>query len=502
MSLIEEGKSIDQLRATRMARLGYLESQGIDAYPPEPPPRTATNSELIRRYDELAGNEVHAVGRITAVRGHGKLIFFDIEDGTGNTRSGERGKIQVMMDAGGVGEKQFGHFERGYDAGDIVRVSGVLGQTRTGETTIKARDFGMLAKAILPPPTKKEGGLTDLDILRRKRYLDLMSNPEAREKFRIRSAIVQQMREHFMRLGNLEVETPVLDTTYGGANARPFTTHHNALGQEMYLRISNELYLKRLIVGMLGVGSGVFEFSKDFRNEGMDATHHPEFTQVELYMPYTDYNYMMDMTEELYKAIVSKITGRLQVRYGDQFIDFSSPWRRLTIYDGLRENLGIDPKTINETDLRKLAQSHGIDPTKRRGYVLMELFEKLVEPKIGFNPTFVLDYPKDTSPLTKRHRQDTGLAERFELFVGGMEVGNCYTELNDPRDQRQRFEEETRRRRAGDTEAQPEDEDFITSMEHGLPPMGGIGLSIDRLTMILTDTRHIQDVILFPHQRR
>ncbi len=489
----------------RRAHLAFLEEESINPFPAEPPLRTATNSIIRARANELIENKkpIHSVGRVTAIRDFGKIVFARIDDGSGEGKEEktQRGDLQIMFSPQ-TNPGLLRLFKGGGDLGDIISVSGPLTISKTGELTIQVDSWNMLAKALRPPPNLQRGKHSiDPDIARGKRYLELMPSHEARERFRTRSKIVQMMRERFIQLGNLEVDTPVLDIIYGGASAKPFITQQNALNQAMYLRISNELYLKKLIVGMLCAGEGgVFEFSRDFRNEGMDATHHPEFTQVELYMPYQDYYFMMEMTETLYKDIAQKIKGNLQVDYQGKTIDFNN-WRKVKIYDGLRDVLGIDPQSISSTDLALLARLHNIKTDQERGSVLLELFEKVALPTYGPDPLFVLDYPKDTSPLTKIHRQDPELVERFELFIGGMEVANCYTELNDPRDQRKRFEAEVVKKAKGDEEAMLEDEDFLEAMEHGLPPMGGIGLSIDRLAMLFTNQPHIQDVILFPHRK-
>lgn len=491
----------DQM-SLRLQRLEFLEKRGFNPYPAEPPQRTASNSVIRDRASEFLDKNipVHSVGRVTAIRNFGQLMFVRIDDGSGEGE--QRGDIQLMLSFK-TDPELLALFKGGTDIGDIIHVSGPLTTTKTGELTITTQNWGMLAKSLRPPPSLQwRDKKVDQETARAKRYLELMASQEARDRFRVRSQIVSIMRERFMQLGNLEVETPVLDTIYGGANAKPFTTYHNALDQAMYLRISNELYLKRLVVGMLSAGEGgVFEFSKDFRNEGMDATHHPEFMQVELYMPYRDYNFMMDMTETLYRNIVQKTKGNLRVEFQGHTIDFNN-WRRLRIYDGLRNILEIDPRTVSDDVLQSLAEQYKVNPQQDRGYLLLDLFETVVLPRYGPDPIFVLDYPKSTSPLTKIHRTEPDLVERFELFVNGMEVANCYSELNDPRDQRSRFEAETKRKEEGDAEAQPEDGEFIEAMEYGLPPMGGIGLSIDRLTMLLTDQANIQDVILFPHRKK
>lgn len=470
----------------RLAQAEALERAGINPYPAEPPIITHKNIELIADFNNLNGTEVSIAGRIASMRRHGGLIFSDIED--------ETQKIQVMIAKNVIGSERFSLIKDNFEEGDFVGVAGVLGKTKTEEITIRASELTMLTKTLRQAPLK----LNDPETQQRQRYIHTLVDPKAREVFRTRSTIVQTMRDYFINnLGCLEVETPVLDNTYGGASARPFETYHNALGSKVFMRISNELYLKRLTVG--GFYEGVFEFSRDFRNEGMDRTHNPEFTQVEMYKPYWDYKNMMDMTEDLISKMVLSLHGKTEIPYGDIMVDYKKPWRRLTVYDGLRERLGIDPATISEADLNLLAKDYNITGYTK-GDLIMGLFEETWEKDL-IQPTFVLDYPADTSALTKTHRIDPELTERFELYVAGMEVGNCYTELNDPRDQRKRFDAERKRQLAGDKEAMPFDEDFIIAQEYGMPQQAGIGLSIDRFTMLLTDTAHIRNAIYFPTLR-
>ncbi|HET9947141.1 MAG TPA: lysine--tRNA ligase [Patescibacteria group bacterium] len=478
----------EQSREARMQHLSALEAAGINPFPQETPLITAPNSEITKRFPELEGQTVGIVGRITGMRQHGKLVFYDVTDHN-------EGKMQVLVAKTGEEDSRFDLVKGNYDEGDFVHAEGVLGKTNNGEITVrtKADEFTMLAKALLPPPR----GEISQEVARRQRYMELYGRREARERFRMRSEMVEAMRQTFLARGFTEVETPVLDNTYGGANARPFTTHHNALDQEMFMKISPELYLKRLVAGNMGP---VFEFSRNFRNEGIDATHNPEFSMMEAYEPYGDYNEMMRMTESMFEKIALKLHGTTRVQFGDHVIDFKAPWKRLTIYGGLEETYHIDPQAISDNELRKLAKKHGVKEG-RRGDMLLGLFEEAYDGKLT-QPTFVLDYPRETSPLTKKHRTNPDLVERFETYIGGMEVMNCYTELNDPREQRARLEEEQRLRNAGDAEAMQMDDDFITSMEYGLPPMGGIGISIDRMAMVLTNTPQIRDMILFPQVRK
>lgn len=473
---------------SRLGRLQRLEAAGINAYPGEPPKISHSTSEIKSEFGRLEGTGVDIAGRIGAVRRHGGIIFYDVED--------TAGKIQVSLSKAGEEDSRFDLVADTFDTGDFVHVGGEVTKTRRGEITVKADELDMLAKALLPPPSERFG-VQDPETARRQRYLQLMSNPEAREKFRIRARMVQMMREEFNSQGFLEVETPVLDTVYGGADAVPFITSMKALGDErMFLRVANELYLKRLVCGNMG---SVFEFSRNFRNEGIDRTHSPEFTAVEAYKPYADYKDMMVLAEQMFESIAVSVHGTTKVQHEGNVIDFKAPWRRLTIYDGLRQAYGFDPKEITDEELRSLGKEYKLSEKrlKRRGDLLLGLFEAHFDGKL-IQPTFVLDYPKETSPLTKHHREDPDLAERFECNIGGMEVMNCYTELNDPRVQRANFEDQARRRAEGDMEAMQTDEDFLVAMEHGFPPMGGIGISIDRMAMLMTNTRHIADMILFP----
>lgn len=475
---------LEQYREERLKQIKFLEEQGIDPYPGAIPKRTGYNSEIKSGFDRFQNQGVSVVGRITSIREHGGRTFFDVTD--------ETDKLQATFTDKSLGEKMAGVFKRGFAVGDFVGISGKLIKTKAQEITVDVSELNMLSKSLLPPPPKWEG-LKDIETRSRQRYLDLMMNKDVMERFKFRYQMVEFMRQRFLSFGCYEVETPVLDTIYGGASAKPFLTHLNALNTQFVLRISDELYLKRLLVGGFG---GVFEFSKDFRNEGMDKTHNPEFTQVELYKAYTDYDWMMKMSENLIHDVALSLSGKNKISYMGKGIDLETPWRRLSIYDGVKEAYGINPEEISYEDLKTLAIREGIEENDP-GYILLELFDKKVTPTL-INPTFVIDYPESTSPLTKKHRTKKGLVERFECVVAGMEVMNCYTELNDPRKQRANFEEELKRRFAGDDKAMPTDEDFVIAMEYGMPPMGGIGISIDRWAMVLTGAEHIREVILFP----
>ena len=473
----------------RLAQAEALEKAGINPYPAEPPVITHLAVQLVRDYDVLQGSEVSLAGRMLTKRGHGGITFTHVDDASGI--------VQTVWEQKRLGEKYY-LIRDNFEEGDFIGVRGVLGKTKTEEISVFADDIQMLAKALRFPPMT----VTSAETQQRQRYLHTLVDESARDRFRVRSKMVQSMREYFInKIGCLEVETPIMDSTYGGAEARPFITTHRALKTDFYLRIANELYLKRYTVG--GYYEGVFEFSRDFRNEGMDRIHNPEFTQVELYKPFWDYNNMMEMAENLMSGIVQKVHGTMVIPFGEQMIDYTPPWRRLTIYDGLREKLAVEPKDLTEKQVDKLVHEYAVDEVKDedlKGRKLVKLFEKIWEEEL-INPTFVLDFPADTSALTKRHRVDQSLTERFEMYAGCMELMNCYTELNDPRDQRKRFEMELARKKAGDEETMPMDEDFILAQEYGMPQQAGIGISIDRWTMLITNTDHIRQAIYFPTLR-
>ncbi|MBU1000054.1 lysine--tRNA ligase [Patescibacteria group bacterium] len=470
----------------RLVHVELLEQAGINSFPAEPPKRTHRNIALIEGFEDLSGSTVSAVGRMLSKRVHGGLTFAHIDDGSA--------LIQVVLQRDVL--KDFYPFVRNYfGVGDFIGATGILEATKAGEISVWAEEVSMLAKALRVAPHT----IADPETQQRQRYLHTLVDAEARNRFKIRSQMVQEMRQHFLNMGCLEMETPILDSTYGGANAKPFITHHNALNQAFYLRIANELALKRMTVG--GYYEGVFEFSRDFRNEGMDRTHNPEFTQVELYKPWWDYRKMMDMTEELMGGIVEYVHHGIEAPFNEHIIDYSKPWRRLTVYDGIRQKLSVHPETASIEELQRAGRRLGLQiEGVTKGAVCLELFEQLWEKEL-IQPTFVMDFPADTSVLAKRHRDNPELVERFELFVGGMETANCYTELNDPRDQQARFELERQKNQAGDMEAMPYDEDFIRALEYGMPPQAGIGISIDRWTMLLTNASHIRQVIYFPTLR-
>ncbi|MCB1184291.1 lysine--tRNA ligase [bacterium] len=453
--------------------------------------RTHTSEQVRAAEAELtaAAGVVRFPGRIMAKRGTGKTLFVPIQD--------EWGTLQAYFKKDDLGEEAFHRIQKLIDIGDWVGVSGKLFRTRTDELSIHVEEFEFLAKAIRPLPEKYHD--MSVENKSRRRHLDLAMNLESRERFKKRSAIIGDIRAFFAEEEFLEVETPVLQPLYGGATARPFMTHHNALDMTLYMRIADELYLKRLIVGGL---ERVYEIAKDFRNEGMDRTHNPEFTMLECYAAYWDYHDMMDLTERMLRRLAQRFGNGGRLTYGEHEMDFNQPFRRLRFMDALAEKTGQDLMQVGDDDLKALAKRHGAEVKKGMGRdkILDEMFSVLVEPEL-IQPTFVMDHPKELSPLAKDHRETAGLVERFELFVAGFEVANSFSELNDPREQRRRFEAQKALMEAGDDEAQPVDEDFLEAMEAGMPPTGGMGMGIDRLVMLLVDTNNIRDVLLFPHMR-
>jgi len=484
-----EQESLHHLIETRLEKMDELGKQ-VELYP-YAYERSHTSTELRTGEEALTAAEqkVCYPGRIMAKRGTGKTLFVPIQD--------EWGKIQAYFRKDDLGEDKFHQIQKLIDIGDWIGVEGTLFRTRTDELSIKVEDFTFLAKAIRPLPEKFHE--MSLENKSRRRHLDLSMNLDSRERFKLRSEIISDIRSFFAQEEFLEVETPVLQPLYGGATARPFTTHHNALDMTLYMRIADELYLKRLIVGGL---EKVYEIAKDFRNEGMDRTHNPEFTMLECYAAYWDYHGMMDLTERMLRRLAVRFGQEGKLTYGGLEMDFNLPFARVRFMDALAENTGKDLMTLDTEALSELAKGFGVVLKKGMGRdkILDELFSELVEPEL-VQPTFVMDHPKELSPLAKAHRETEGLVERFELFIAGFEVANSFSELNDPREQRRRFEDQKTLMDAGDDEAQPIDEDFLQAMEQGMPPTGGMGMGIDRLVMLLVDTNNIRDVLLFPHMR-
>ncbi len=487
----ESKDDLHHLVRIRREHLAALEESGVEAYPPAFS-RSHRLAEVVRRGEELveAETRVTVAGRMMSKRRHGKTAFAHLED--------EDGRVQIYVRRDEVGEENYELFKR-LEVGDIVGVEGEMMFTRTGELTVKASAVRILSKTLRPLPEKWHG-LTDKEIRYRQRYLDLLMNAEVRRDFRRRTAIIQTIRDVLIEERFLEVETPVLQPLYGGATARPFKTVYHALGDlTVYLRIADELYLKRLIVGGY---DRVFEFAKDFRNEGMDRTHNPEFTMMECYAAYWDYENVMELVEKVFARLAERFTENGVLQYGDHHIDFTQGFRRARFFDLLKEAVGRDLTESTREEVASLADGIGIvvDEGMGWGKLLDAIFSEKVEPTL-VQPTFVCDHPKELSPLAKTHRDDPRLVERFEPFIAGFEVGNAFSELNDPREQRARFEDQLRLREQGDAEAQRLDEDFLRALEYGMPPTGGLGLGIDRIVMLFTNHHSIRDVLFFPQMR-
>ncbi len=473
----------------RRQKLRQLQAQGQDPFAHHKYTRTHLAADIGARFEELDSRQVAVCGRLMACRRHGKSVFADLHDASG--------RIQLFARLDVLGEENFAAF-KDLDVGDIIGACGTVFRTRTGEVTVQVQEFTLLAKALWPLPEKWHG-LQDKELRYRQRYLDLIMNPSVRDTFRSRAKIVDAARRLLTERGFLEVETPVLQPVYGGAAARPFTTHHNALDMQLYMRIAPELYLKRLIVGGM---ERVFEIGRMFRNEGIDTRHNPEFTMLEAYQAYADVTDMMELVEALVCAMVHAVHGRLACSYRGHEIDFTPPWRRVPLFEVVREKTGIDFSQLHDDDQARAAVEEagcevGDLNDLSRWQILDKVFDRYVQPEL-VQPTLVTDYPVQMSPLAKRKPGRPSLAARFEPFIGGEEVGNAFSELNDPFDQRERFEQQAEARLAGDAEAHPYDEDFLRALEYGMPPTGGLGLGIDRLTMIITDNPSLRDVILFP----
>jgi len=482
---------------------------GINPYPAETYEVNASIKDILQNYekDKTAYKNISLAGRLMSFRIMGSASFAEIQDATG------RMQIYVQRDEICPTEDKTLYntvFKKLLDIGDIIGVQGYVFTTQTCEITLHVKSLKLLCKSLHPLPVVKEvkdeagniktyDAFTDPEQRYRQRYVDLIVNPHVKEVFIKRTKLVNSIREYLTNKGYLEVETPILQPIHGGAAARPFVTHHNALDIPLYLRIANELYLKRLIVGGF---DGVFEFAKDFRNEGMSRFHNPEFTQVEIYVAYKDYLWMADTLEEMIEKVALDLHGTTQVQVGEHLIDFQRPWKRLTMQEAIRNFTGLDIEALSEEELAHKARKMGIevDSTMGKAKLIDEVFGEKVEPNL-IQPTFILDYPVEMSPLTKKHRSKAGLVERFEVICNGKEICNAYSELNDPIDQRERFEEQLRLAERGDEEAMAMDEDFLRALEYGMPPTAGIGIGIDRLTMIMTNQNSIQDVLFFPQMK-
>ncbi len=479
-----------QEREQRKAKVARLREMGVTPYAYRFQ-RSHSTAEAVAREAELVagGSTISLAGRVMTLRGHGHTAFGHLKDASG--------KLQFYIRDDEVSAREFEIFKL-VDMGDIVGLTGTIFRTKTGELTLRVSSLEILSKAINPLPEKWHG-LQDKELRYRRRYVDLIVNDDVYRTFLTRSKIVEAVRRFLIEKGFVEVETPVLQPLYGGALARPFVTHHNTLDVDLYLRIADELYLKRLIVGGM---ERVFEFSKDFRNEGMDRSHNPEFTMLECYAAFWDYTDMIAFVEELITSLARQVTGGTTVRYGEHEIDLSPPWRRLKYFDALHEAAGTDVRSADAEELARVAHARGLDPgdAESRGDYLDLLFSELVEPLL-IQPTFVMDFPVEISPLAKIHRSEPGVVERFEPYIAGYEVGNAFSELNDPADQRERFEAIARAWKGGAHETHPIDEDYVRALEYGMPPTGGLGVGIDRLVMLLTDSPSIRDVILFPQMR-
>ena len=479
---------MDHLMKVRREKLDKLREEGKDPFQITKFNRTHTTKQVIDNYDELEGKDVTIAGRLMAKRIMGKASFCHIQDG--------EGKIQSYVSINDLGEESYKQFKED-DIGDIIGITGFVFKTRTGEISIHAKEVTLLTKSLKPLPEKFHG-LKDTDLRYRQRYVDLIVNPEVKDTFVKRSMIIKELRNILDEKGYLEVETPILNNLITGDAARPFETHHNTLDIDMYLRIAPELNLKRLIVGGF---DKVYEVCRNFRNEGMDVKHNPEFTNVELYAAYEDYNDMMDISEEIITRLCMKVNGTLKINYQGLDIDLSTPWKRITMIDAIKEKTGIDFKEVKtDEEARKLADEKGVvleEEKTTRGHIINEFFENFVEETL-IQPTFIMDYPVEVSPLTKRKKDNPSLTERFELFIGGREYGNAYSELNDPIDQYERLKKQAEARAKGDEEAGMMDEDFVNALEIGLPPTGGLGIGLDRLIMLLTNSASIRDVLLFP----
>ncbi|WP_422448572.1 lysine--tRNA ligase [Thermoanaerobacterium sp. DL9XJH110] len=481
---------INEIMRVRLQKLDEIRSMGINPYG-QKYNYTHHSQQIKDNFEQLEEQNVNIAGRIMAIRGHGKAAFFDVQD--------DKGRIQVYIKKDNVDEKTFELFKK-LDIGDIVGIEGKVFKTHKGEISVSAENLTLLAKSLRPLPEKWHG-LKDVDTRYRQRYVDLIVNPEVKKTFMLRSKIIKTMRDYLDERGFIEVETPVMSPLAGGAAARPFITHHNALDIDLYLRIATELYLKRLIVGGF---EKVYEIGKDFRNEGISVKHNPEFTMMELYQAYADYHDMMKLTEDMISHIALNVLGTTRVVYQGEEIDLTPPWERMTMLEAVKRYTGIDFDLVeSDEEARKIAGDLHIEElgeNDTKGKILNLIFEEKVEQHL-VQPTFIMDYPIEISPLAKKKEDNPAFTYRFEAFITRREMANAFSELNDPIDQRERFLQQLREREAGDEEAHVFDEDFINALEYGMPPTGGLGIGIDRLVMLLTDSYSIRDVILFPTMR-
>jgi len=478
---------LNEILKFRRDKLAALQQEGRDPFGETYFERTCLSSEIIENFEAMEGQTVKIAGRLMSKRGMGKASFADLQD--------KSGRIQLYVKVDEVGEAAYEAYKK-YDIGDIAGVCGEVFKTHKGEISVKVGEIKLLSKSLQPLPEKWHG-LTDVDARYRHRYVDLIVNPQVRDVFIKRSAVIREIRAFMDESGFIEVDTPILNTIAGGAAARPFITHHNTLDIDMYLRIATELHLKRLIVGGL---EKVYEMGRIFRNEGMSIKHNPEFTTIELYEAYTDYKGMMELTEQLIKQVVRKVCGSGRLNYNQAELDLEQPFEVMTMIDSIKKYTGVDFNlyTTNET-AAKAAKDAGaeMESGMARGHIINEMFERFVEEHL-IQPTFITDYPVEVSPLAKRKAEQNELTERFELFIYGREIANAFSELNDPIDQRARFLKQAEARERGDEEANMMDDDFLLALEYGMPPTGGMGMGIDRLVMLLTDSPSIRDVLFFP----